>query len=341
MPNPVSIREAPEQAGHHAAAVIPCPICLPPFDGLPRWPESAHAMLAGAHQARPDDDDGKFADRPHAGKKGKNYDDDEDDSDEDRPLPKKRTSASSGAGAAAAGIGVGMILLIVGGVAACCVCVPGILVALLVPAVQKVREAAARTQAINNAKEIGLACHNHFDRFKTLPSPRMQPQFPQNISPELSWRVSILPFVAQQGLFNDFDKNQAWDGPRNQAFVNRMPPVYGSPLDPETVSQTKFQYFTGPNTLFPEPLSKVSIATIPDGSSNTFLFAEAVTPVPWSKPADMVVGIGPLPLPEGKFIAGMADATVRMIDRRKTSDQTLRLAINPADGQPLPADWDR
>src|SRR6516162_1721970 len=122
MPNPASsIRDTQEQAAQHAALGVLCPPCPPaaksPFDGLPRWPEATHTMLAGAHQARPDDeddDDGKFTDKPRAGNKSKN--DDEDDGDEDRPRPKKRSPASSGAGAAAAGagIGIGMILLIVG-----------------------------------------------------------------------------------------------------------------------------------------------------------------------------------------------------------------------------------
>jgi hypothetical protein len=80
----------------------------------------------------------------------------------------------------------------------------------------------------------------------------------------------------------------------------------------------------------------------PDGTSNTFLFAEAANAVPWSKPADMAVTPnGPLPLPADRFLASMADGSVRMIDRRRGNDQVLRMVIDPRDGQQLPMDWDR
>jgi hypothetical protein len=71
------------------------------------------------------------------------------------------------------------------------------------------------------------------------------------------------------------------------------------------------------------------------------MFAEAKTAVPWSKPADMVMPSDPLPLPEDRFFAAMMDGSVRTIDRRKVSDQTIRLVIDPNDGQALPMDWDR
>jgi hypothetical protein len=119
-----------------------------------------------------------------------------------------------------------------------------------------------------------------------------------------------------------------------------MPMPYSHPADDgKDNTQTKFQYFTGPGTLFPSPLQKVALIDIKDGSSNTFLFAEAATPVPWSKPADMVVGIGPLPLPQDKFIATMADSSVRIVNRRSASDEVLRQIINPNDGKSGPPGW--
>jgi prepilin-type N-terminal cleavage/methylation domain-containing protein len=70
-----------------------------------------------------------------------------------------------------------------------------VLIALLVPAVQKVREAAARTQSANNMKQIGLALHGYHDVFRKMPT------YNSNTIPNYgsgNWVRAILPFVEQQ-----------------------------------------------------------------------------------------------------------------------------------------------
>lgn len=266
-------------------------------------------------------------------------DDDDDDAPRQRPTTSGANVAAAGAGAAA-GIGIGAIVLIIGGIVGCCVCLPGIVVSVAVVLVQKAATKAIDIAALNQLRMVSLACHEHQDRFKSLPSPRMQPQPPANISPELSWRVSILStgMMGQQGLFNDFDKNQPWNSPRNQPLVNRGPMHYTLPKDPDR-TQTKLQYFTGPNTMFPDPIAKMKLTDIKDGSGNTFLVAEAASAVPWSKPADMAVGGGALPLPADRFFAAFGDGSVRVINRSSASDEILRQAINPKDGKAMPAGW--
>jgi prepilin-type N-terminal cleavage/methylation domain-containing protein/prepilin-type processing-associated H-X9-DG protein len=74
----------------------------------------------------------------------------------------------------------------------------GVLVALLLPAVQAAREAARRMRCQNNLKQIGLASHNHHDVIGELPR-----AFSPNTG--LSWHVNILPFMEQQSLYNNFD----------------------------------------------------------------------------------------------------------------------------------------
>jgi len=79
-----------------------------------------------------------------------------------------------------------------------------ILIALLVPAVQKVREAAARTQCINNLKQIALGLHNYHDTFKKFPAGCANDVAPWGTSGSdwgSSWKVWILPYIEQNAIY--------------------------------------------------------------------------------------------------------------------------------------------
>src|SRR5262245_59933475 len=87
-----------------------------------------------------------------------------------------------------------------------------ILIALLVPAVQKVREAAARTQCINNLKQIALALQSHHDTHKKFPpAASIADPFGANPTNDVrnanwgaTWVVHILPFIEQQSLYQGY-----------------------------------------------------------------------------------------------------------------------------------------
>jgi prepilin-type N-terminal cleavage/methylation domain-containing protein len=78
-----------------------------------------------------------------------------------------------------------------------------ILIGLLLPAVQKVREAANRSSCQNNLKQMGLACHSFHDQWGFLPPSRLADHW-------ATWAVMILPFVEQQNLYEQWDLTQEY-----------------------------------------------------------------------------------------------------------------------------------
>lgn len=84
----------------------------------------------------------------------------------------------------------------------------GILVALLLPAVQAAREAGRRSQCLNNLKQMGLALHNYHDVHQTLP-------IGAQYSLRKNWRVSIFPFMEQQALNDNLSEAGTWTAPFN------------------------------------------------------------------------------------------------------------------------------
>ncbi len=86
----------------------------------------------------------------------------------------------------------------------------GVLVALLLPAVQAAREAARRMSCGNNLKQLGIGLHNYHDTYKTLPTAYFVHIVPTTSTFNIqSWGVMVLPFLEQQGLYDKINTNVA------------------------------------------------------------------------------------------------------------------------------------
>jgi prepilin-type N-terminal cleavage/methylation domain-containing protein/prepilin-type processing-associated H-X9-DG protein len=89
-----------------------------------------------------------------------------------------------------------------------------ILIGLLLPAVQKVREAAARTKCTNNLKQIGLAIHNY-----AAANGDQMPDSHRYTAPLYGWIVKLLPYIERNDLYSKYDVTVEWCHPNNAAVV--------------------------------------------------------------------------------------------------------------------------
>jgi hypothetical protein len=211
---------------------------------------------------------------------------------------------------------------------------------LLLPAVQKVREAAGRTQSSNNLKQIGLAMHNYHDSYGSFP-----PAYTASKAgkPLLSWRVHILPFIEQNNLYNQFHLDEPWDSEHNKKLIPLMPKVYRSPASNAAPGMTTYLTIRGENTAFPGAKG-VKLTTITDGLSNTVMAVEASDrkAVIWTRPDDLPLdeknprdGLGP-PWPGGILVL-FCDGSVRMVGAGLAPQTWMDLFLGN-DGHVIPND---
>jgi prepilin-type N-terminal cleavage/methylation domain-containing protein/prepilin-type processing-associated H-X9-DG protein len=107
-----------------------------------------------------------------------------------------------------------------------------VLTGLLLPAVQKVRDAAARMQCQNNMKQIGLAVHNYHDAFQVLPSGYLASgpyvDGSTDTAPGWGWGALLLPFAEQGNLYSQFNLGQPV---QNSPAIRTPVKIFACPAD--------------------------------------------------------------------------------------------------------------
>ena len=196
----------------------------------------------------------------------------------------------------------------------------GILVALLLPAVQAAREAARRNVSVNNLKQIMLALLNYHDSRRSFPA---QANYDADGKPLLSWRVHILPYLEQQALYAKFHLDEPWDSEHNKQLIPLMPEVYLDPSSPLDASQGLTHYLgvAGDGYAFATSGKGNGLRQFRDGTSNTIAVVQVndEQAVPWTKPADYTPPEGnPLAdwgrdLHPGGFHVAFSDGSVQYI----------------------------
>lgn len=88
------------------------------------------------------------------------------------------------------------------------VAIIGILIALLLPAVQAARESARRTQCVNNLKQLGIAAHGFHDANNFLPVSNRP--LGVTTAPRIGWAINALPFLEQQTTYSQYDQTKTW-----------------------------------------------------------------------------------------------------------------------------------
>jgi len=112
-----------------------------------------------------------------------------------------------------------------------------ILIALLLPAVQQAREAARRSQCLNNLKQLSLGLHNYHETYRTLPSASYCPMTGTTVTLAHchTWVESLLPYIDQQNKFNQINFNTLTNTGTNPAALNAwQPAVLMCPSDPDS-----------------------------------------------------------------------------------------------------------
>ena len=225
---------------------------------------------------------------------------------------------------------------------ACCA-IGFTLLGLLMKQVNNAQEAARSVQCLCNLCTVKLALQNYHSQYGSFPPAYVADARGRRMH---SWRILILPFMEEQGLYNLYRLDEPWDGPNNRRLLGMMPRFYACPnhRDPSS-GLTSYVAITGPGTAFPGA-GTTKIADITDGTHDTIFLAEVCTlDIPWTAPRDLDtasmsfrINDPARPSVSAKDRGGPAviavDGTYWRL-KSSTDQQTLRAMTTIAGGEPI------
>lgn len=182
---------------------------------------------------------------------------------------------------------------------------------VLLPAIGSARDNARRAQRMNQFKQMALTMLNFESANGHMPASAAIVD--KQGKPMLSWRVAVLPYTEQGGLYNEFRLDEPWDSSHNLKLVKSMPDIYADASHPELgrEGKTTFQLPVHERSVFPPFANSAAInkrnhqgrvwhyvegtrfRDITDGTSQTVMIVQTAPEdaVVWTKPADWEVDL--------------------------------------------------
>jgi prepilin-type N-terminal cleavage/methylation domain-containing protein/prepilin-type processing-associated H-X9-DG protein len=232
-----------------------------------------------------------------------------------------------------------------------------ILIGLLLPAVQKIREAANRMKCSNNLKQIGLAIHNYHDTHDGMPpawkyEPPAPPARPTAVVE--SWGFNILPYLEQDNIFRQYNRDRTLYDPANQALASTQLKIFQCPSTPNGNRLVELSVPANPGGLAGLPAgtlrSGVSDYTVTTGilGAGWCLFMGTPCDPPaagerhgalagWSDTPAVAAALGARRLTLGTISDGTSN-TILIAELAGTPDvyNRARQKISPLPGAPIP-----
>jgi len=221
------------------------------------------------------------------------------------------------------------------------------------PALSNLQNARIRAQNIRNIERIAAALNAYAADHGSYPLPQVDAA---DGTPLHSWRVSLLPYLGELDLYNQYDMNQPWDSPANQALAQRVPEVYRPPGGTAIGMEAGYSLVIGPGTLFPPApprgLQSLGPRDVVDDPGQTLLVVQSLPPpnswTIWTQPGDLDIRLmqGTVGAAPGREIGDglQSGAVVATVDGRghfldeRTSPLTVMALITIAGGEPLADD---
>jgi prepilin-type processing-associated H-X9-DG protein len=221
------------------------------------------------------------------------------------------------------------------------------LVALLVPALASARESGRRSSCSCNLKVIGLALQTYADIYKSFPPAYVTDAKGNRMH---SWRVLILPYLAQEELYEQYDFDEPWNGPHNRLLATMMPKIYRCPSDDlSRPDETSYAAVDGPGTVWSGNKGS-RFDQVTDGTSNTIAVVEAAGGgIHWMEPRDVPfsslrqgtmssVQPGLSSQHENACAVAFCDGHTSVL-RSTTPVKMLQSLVTRAGGEPINGDW--